>query len=85
MSELAVEVRGVTRVYPGPVAALSGVDLTVAFGETLAITGPSGCGTSTLQHLLAAIDAPTASTTRKRSLASASASAFRRAASAAFR
>ncbi len=62
MSEPAVDVRQVTRVYPGKVTALSGVDLTVEFGETVAITGPSGCGKSTLLHLLAAIDSPTTGT-----------------------
>ena len=55
----AVEMKGVTRVYPGHVTALAGVDLTVAEGEMVAITGPSGCGKSTLLHLLAAIDSPT--------------------------
>jgi putative ABC transport system ATP-binding protein len=57
--QLAVDVRGVTRVYPGQVTALTGVDLSVRFGDTVAITGPSGCGKSTLLHLLAAIDFPT--------------------------
>jgi ABC-type lipoprotein export system ATPase subunit len=55
----AVDVKNVTRVYPGQVSALAGIDLTVAYGETVAITGPSGCGKSTLLHLLAAIDSPT--------------------------
>lgn len=57
---LAVDVRGVSRVYPGRVAALAGMDLSVQYGETVAITGPSGCGKSTLLNLLAAIDSPTA-------------------------
>jgi putative ABC transport system ATP-binding protein len=59
---LAVDVRGVTRVYPGQVNALAGIDLTVRFGETVSISGPSGCGKSTLLHLLAAIDSPTSGT-----------------------
>jgi ABC-type lipoprotein export system ATPase subunit len=61
-AELAIELHGVTRTFPGPVNALRGVDLKVAYNESVAITGPSGCGKSTLLHLLAAIDKPTAGT-----------------------
>jgi len=59
---LAIEVNQVTRVYPGHVTALAGIDLRVSYGEMVAITGPSGCGKSTLLHLLAAIDVPTSGT-----------------------
>ena len=42
------------------VPVLMGIDLEVAAGETLAIVGASGSGTSTLLHLLGGLDAPTA-------------------------
>jgi lipoprotein-releasing system ATP-binding protein len=43
----------------GPLRVLSGVDLEVARGESVAIVGASGVGKSTLLHVLGALDRPT--------------------------
>ena len=59
---LALE--AVTRRYPGGVAALDLVSLTVARGELLAIVGPSGSGKSTLLNIMGTLDRPTSGTVR---------------------
>ncbi|MGH2671293.1 MAG: ATP-binding cassette domain-containing protein, partial [bacterium] len=46
------------------VRVLEGVDLEVATGEKIAITGESGVGKSTLLHVLGALDRPTSGTVR---------------------
>jgi NitT/TauT family transport system ATP-binding protein len=57
-----VEIRGARRVFPGGVAAVDGVDLTIAKGSFTAFLGPSGCGKSTLLRMIAGLDEPTSGT-----------------------
>ena len=57
MSGPVLEARGVTRSF-GTTEALRGADLTVGYGEVLAVMGPSGSGKSTLLHCLAGILRP---------------------------
>ena len=57
MATPVLAARGVTRSF-GATEALRGADLTVGYGEVLAVMGPSGSGKSTLLHCLAGILRP---------------------------
>ena len=62
-SEVALRARGISKSFvsgSGELRVLKEIDLEVARGEMLAITGASGVGKSTLLHILGTLDRPTA-------------------------
>jgi ABC-2 type transport system ATP-binding protein len=54
-------IRNLTKIYPGPVAALQGVDLDIGEGM-FGLLGPNGAGKTTLMKVLAGLLEPTAGT-----------------------
>jgi len=62
-----LQVSNLTKSFPtaaGTLSILTGVDLSLAPGEALAITGPSGSGKSTLLYIIGLLDTPTSGTVR---------------------
>jgi ribose transport system ATP-binding protein len=58
MSDILLELRGITKTYPG-VIALNGVSLTVRKGEVVGLIGENGAGKSTLMKVLGGVVSPT--------------------------
>lgn len=54
-----LDLRAVTKHYPGGVKALRGIDLTVHAGELIGVVGPSGSGKTTLLQIMGTLDRPT--------------------------
>jgi multiple sugar transport system ATP-binding protein len=55
-----VQLAKVTKVYPGGVTAVDGVDLAVADREFVVLVGPSGCGKTTTLRMIAGLETITA-------------------------
>ena len=60
MTEPLLSLRGVAFAYDAARPVLEGVDLELAAGERLGLTGPNGSGKTTLLHLIVGLLRPTA-------------------------
>jgi ABC-2 type transport system ATP-binding protein len=59
-----IEVRGLSKTYPGGVEAVKAIDFDVAPGEMFGLLGPNGAGKSTTVGMLNGTVAPTSGTAR---------------------
>lgn len=62
MSEPILELRGLTKIYPGGLKALDHVDLEIRKGEIFALLGPNGAGKTTLIGAVCGLVRPTGGT-----------------------
>ncbi|MEV0645427.1 ABC transporter ATP-binding protein [Phytomonospora sp. NPDC050363] len=55
----AIELKGLSKVFPDGTHAVDNVNLSVDNGEFLVLLGPSGCGKSTALRMIAGLEDPT--------------------------
>jgi ABC-2 type transport system ATP-binding protein len=60
--EAVIETHGLTKVYPGDIRAVDGLDLVVRKGEIFGLLGPNGAGKTTTAGMLTTRVIPTAGT-----------------------
>ena len=51
-----VDLEKVSKIYPGGVKAVDGIDLQIADQEFVVLVGPSGCGKSTTLRMVAGLE-----------------------------
>jgi ABC-2 type transport system ATP-binding protein len=64
MSTPTIEVRGLTKTYPGGVEAVKAIDFDVSAGEVFGLLGPNGAGKSTTIGMLTTTVRPTSGSAR---------------------
>ena len=62
MTEIILDIKGLTKVYSGGTRALDGVDLSIRKGEIFALLGPNGAGKTTLIGSVCGLVRPTSGT-----------------------
>src|SRR3954468_16969289 len=60
----AIEVKRLTKTYPGGIEAVKGIDFVVPTGEVFGLVGPNGAGKSTTIGILTTTVAPSTGSAR---------------------
>ena len=56
MTQFDLELKQITKIYPGGTLAVEAFDLQVEKGEFLSFVGPSGCGKTTTLRMIAGLE-----------------------------